>query len=93
MLFDNSHFFDSTSSIRTQPAEEGWTKAILWPFAPRVGSSETIFTPAMSKLEIVSELKKHVGDSKKFVRLADAIRTACRKMLDQLDEIDARHGR
>ena len=43
--------------------------------------------------EIVSDLKNHVGDSKKFVSLADAIRTACRKMLDQLDEIDARHGR
>ena len=43
--------------------------------------------------EIVSDLKKHVGDSKKFVSLADAIRTASRKMLDQLDEIDARHGR
>ena len=40
--------------------------------------------------EIVSDLKSHVGDSKKFVSLADAIRTACRKMLDQLDEIDAR---
>ena len=37
--------------------------------------------------------EEHVGDSKKFVSLADAIRTACRKMLDQLDEIDARHGR
>ena len=43
--------------------------------------------------EIVSDLKNHVGDSKKFVSLTDAIRTACRKMLDQLDEIDARHGR
>tara|TARA_B100001029_G_scaffold42930_1_gene33547 strand:+ start:317 stop:478 length:162 start_codon:yes stop_codon:yes gene_type:complete len=43
--------------------------------------------------EIVSDLKEHVGDSKKFVSLSDAIRTACRKMLDQLDEIDARHGR
>lgn len=43
--------------------------------------------------EIVSDLKSHVGDSKKFVSLADAIRTACRKMLDQLDEIDARHER
>ncbi len=43
--------------------------------------------------EIVSDLKSHVGDSKKFVSLADAIRTACRKMLDQLDEIDARYGR
>ena len=43
--------------------------------------------------EIVSDLKNHIGDSKKFVSLADAIRTACRKMLDQLDEIDSRHGR
>ena len=30
--------------------------------------------------EIVADLKNHVGDSKKFVSLADAIRTACRKM-------------
>ncbi|MBP72757.1 MAG: CopG family transcriptional regulator [Euryarchaeota archaeon] len=43
--------------------------------------------------EIVSDLKYHVGDTKKFVSLADAIRTACRKMLDQLDEIDSRHDR
>jgi|TARA_B110000263_G_scaffold86462_1_gene75521 Arc/MetJ-type ribon-helix-helix transcriptional regulator len=43
--------------------------------------------------EIVEDLKEHIGDSKKFVSLADAIRTACRKMLDQLDEIDHRHGR
>ena len=43
--------------------------------------------------QIVDDLKKHVGDEKKYVSLADAIRTACRKLLDQLDEIDARHGR
>ncbi len=43
--------------------------------------------------EILDDLKIHVGDSKKFVSVADAIRTACRKMLDQLDEIDQRHGR
>ena len=43
--------------------------------------------------EILNDLKIHVGDSKKFVSVADAIRTACRKMLDQLDEIDLRHGR
>ncbi len=43
--------------------------------------------------EILEDIKQHVGDSKKFVSVADAIRTACRKMLDQLDEIDARHGR
>ena len=43
--------------------------------------------------EILTDIKQHVGDAKKFVSVADAIRTACRKMLDQLDEIDARHGR
>ncbi|MBJ28717.1 MAG: CopG family transcriptional regulator [Euryarchaeota archaeon] len=43
--------------------------------------------------EILDDLKLHVGDERKFVSVADAIRTACRKMLDQLDEIDARHGR
>ncbi|HJM13723.1 MAG TPA: CopG family transcriptional regulator [Candidatus Thalassarchaeaceae archaeon] len=43
--------------------------------------------------EILNDLKEHVGDDKKFVSVADAIRTACRKLLDQLDDIDARHGR
>tara|TARA_B100000029_G_scaffold514069_1_gene615530 strand:+ start:3078 stop:3248 length:171 start_codon:yes stop_codon:yes gene_type:complete len=43
--------------------------------------------------EILDDLKGHVGDDRKFVSLADAIRTACRKLLDQLDEIDDRHGR
>jgi Arc/MetJ-type ribon-helix-helix transcriptional regulator len=43
--------------------------------------------------EIISDLREHVGDNKKFVNVSDAIRTACRKMLDQLDEIDKRHGR
>jgi len=43
--------------------------------------------------EIIDDLKAHVGDGKKFVNVSDAIRTACRKLLDQLDEIDRRHGR
>lgn len=43
--------------------------------------------------ELLEDLKCHVGDEKKFVSLADAIRTACRKMLDHLDEIDVKHGR
>ncbi|DAC53112.1 MAG TPA: CopG family transcriptional regulator [Candidatus Poseidoniales archaeon] len=43
--------------------------------------------------ELADDLKLHVGDDKKFVSLADAVRTACRKMLDQLDTIDLRHGR
>ncbi len=43
--------------------------------------------------QIVEDLRRHVGDEKKYVSLADAIRTACRRLLDQLDEIDERHGR
>ena len=43
--------------------------------------------------EILQDIRTHVGDDKKFVSVADAIRTACRKLLDQLDEIDNRYGR
>ena len=43
--------------------------------------------------ELLQDLRIHVGDDKKFVSVADAVRTACRKLLDQLDEIDSRHGR
>ncbi|MEC8978692.1 MAG: CopG family transcriptional regulator [Candidatus Thermoplasmatota archaeon] len=43
--------------------------------------------------QLLDDLRTHVGDDAKFVSLADAIRTACRKLLDQLDDIDARHGR
>lgn len=43
--------------------------------------------------EILDDLREHVGDNKKFVNMSDAIRTACRKLLDQLDEIDKIHGR
>ena len=44
-------------------------------------------------LQLLDDLRIHVGDEGKFVSVADAVRTACRKMLDHLDEIDARHGR
>jgi len=43
--------------------------------------------------ELLEDLREHVGDDKKFVSLADAVRTACRKLLDQLDMIDDMHGR
>ena len=43
--------------------------------------------------ELLSDLRGHVGDDKKFVSLADAVRTSCRKLLDQLDAIDEMHGR
>ena len=43
--------------------------------------------------ELLSDIKLHVGDDKKFISVADAIRSACRKLLDQLDSIDARQGR
>ncbi|MBD3388256.1 MAG: CopG family transcriptional regulator [Candidatus Altiarchaeales archaeon] len=42
---------------------------------------------------ILDDLQEHIGDDKKFVNLSDAVRTACRKMLDQMDEVDRRHGR
>ncbi|MAV94777.1 MAG: CopG family transcriptional regulator [Euryarchaeota archaeon] len=42
---------------------------------------------------LLDDIKKHVGEQGKFVSVADAVRTACRKMLDQLDMIDERHGR
>ena len=43
--------------------------------------------------EILDDHREHVGPDKKFVNTSDAIRTACRKLLDRLDEIDRRHGR
>ena len=43
--------------------------------------------------EILDDLAKHVGADKKFVNTSDAIRTACRKMLDFMDDVDRRHGR
>ncbi|MBT5613492.1 MAG: CopG family transcriptional regulator [Euryarchaeota archaeon] len=43
--------------------------------------------------EILNDLKLHIGDKKKFISVADAVRSACRKMLDQLDSIDEFHGR
>ena len=61
-----------------------------------MGPSGVLTMPKISldmPAELVEDLRKHVGDEHKFVSLADAVRTACRKLLDQLDEIDARHGR
>lgn len=43
--------------------------------------------------ELLDDMMAHVGKDKKFVTQSDAIRAALRKMLDSLDEIDARHGR
>ena len=43
--------------------------------------------------QLLDDIKTHVGDEKKFVSVADAVRTACRKLLDQLDVIDDLHGR
>jgi Arc/MetJ-type ribon-helix-helix transcriptional regulator len=43
--------------------------------------------------ELYDDMMAHVGRDKKFVNASDAIRTAIRKMLDQLDEIDRRRGR
>ncbi len=43
--------------------------------------------------ELLDDIRQHVGAEKKFVSFSDAVRTACRKMLDHLDEVDRRQGR
>jgi Arc/MetJ-type ribon-helix-helix transcriptional regulator len=43
--------------------------------------------------ELLADLDEHVGADGKFVNRSEAIRASIRKTLDQLDEIDARHGR
>jgi Arc/MetJ-type ribon-helix-helix transcriptional regulator len=43
--------------------------------------------------ELLADLDEHVGSDAKFVNRSQAIRASIRKTLDQLDEIDARHGR
>jgi Arc/MetJ-type ribon-helix-helix transcriptional regulator len=43
--------------------------------------------------ELLADLDAHVGPEAKFVNRSEAIRASVRKTLDQLDEIDQRHGR
>jgi Arc/MetJ-type ribon-helix-helix transcriptional regulator len=43
--------------------------------------------------ELLADLDAHVGGDGKFVNRSEAIRASIRKTLDQLDDIDARHGR
>jgi Arc/MetJ-type ribon-helix-helix transcriptional regulator len=43
--------------------------------------------------ELLADLDEHVGGDAKFVNRSEAIRASIRKTLDQLDEIDDRHGR
>ncbi|QDX40131.1 ribbon-helix-helix domain-containing protein [Salarchaeum sp. JOR-1] len=43
--------------------------------------------------ELLDDLDAHVGENGKFVNRSEALRACVRKTLDQLDEIDARHGR
>jgi len=43
--------------------------------------------------ELLADLDEHVGGDAKFVNRSEAIRASIRKTLDQLDEIDERHGR
>jgi len=43
--------------------------------------------------ELLADLDQHVGERGKFVNRSEAIRASIRKTLDQLDAIDARHGR
>lgn len=43
--------------------------------------------------ELLADLDSHVGEGNKFVNRSEAVRASIRKTLDQLDEIDQRHGR
>ncbi len=43
--------------------------------------------------ELLADLDAHVGSDRKFVNRSEAVRASIRKTLDQLDAIDARHGR
>jgi Arc/MetJ-type ribon-helix-helix transcriptional regulator len=43
--------------------------------------------------ELLDDVQEHVGEDGKFVSTSDAIRSSLRKMLDQMDEIDRKHGR
>lgn len=49
----------------------------------------TVDVPA----ELLADLDAHVGPEGKFVNRSEAVRASIRKTLDQLDSIDARHGR
>ncbi len=42
---------------------------------------------------LLDDMDEHIGDDKKFVNRSDAVRTAIRKLLDLMDDIDKRHGR
>lgn len=43
--------------------------------------------------ELLDDVQEHVGDDGKFVSTSDAIRSSLRKMLDQMDQVDKKHGR
>jgi Arc/MetJ-type ribon-helix-helix transcriptional regulator len=68
-----------------KPFISGIPPAILEEYMPKV----TVEIPQ----HIIDDVNAHVGDGQKFVSFSDAVRTALRKMLDQLDEIDRRRGR
>ena len=84
-IYDESRSFN----LFTVLLEYYYTNIYMRQRKPRFVPKISLDMPA----ELVEDLRKHVGDEHKFVSLADAVRTACRKLLDQLDEIDARHGR
>ena len=43
--------------------------------------------------ELLNDVRRHVGEDKKFISTSDAIRSSLRKMLDQMEEVDRRRGR
>jgi hypothetical protein len=74
-------------SFNTKDINKAW--AILGPYWRNAVPKMTVDIPQ----HIIDDVNAHVGDGKKFISFSDAVRSALRKMLDQLDEIDRRKGR
>lgn len=43
--------------------------------------------------ELLDDLNDEIGDNAKFVSQSEAVRTAIRKLLDQMNEVDRMKGR
>ncbi len=79
------------SYYESVPKPKPFSKApvFLQPYRRKYMPKVTVDIPQ----HIIDDVNAHVGDGRKFVSFSDAVRTALRKMLDQLDEIDRRRGR
>ena len=78
-------YFDSSLCCQTIPQRRHHNDQIIVFFKYYFG-----YASGMPKIsldmpnELLTDIKKHVGDDKKFISVADVVRSACRKLLDQL---------